>query len=101
MHPSGYANAGSFTLVVMSKLKENVVLEIFSDEELFKQIKRLAFQHYDERKTTEESATEIKRIRCNETDQGLGIQGTSEGHNADQEQHNRNPRRSWIAKKES
>jgi len=101
VHPSGYANAGSFTLVVMSKLDEDFVLKIFSDEERFKQIKRLAYQHYDERKTAEESATEIKGIRHNEPDKGLGIQSTPERHNPDQEQHNRNPKRSWKSKKES
>ena len=99
VHPSGYANAGSFTLVVMSKLDEDFVLKIFSDEQRFKQIKDLAYQHYDERKTAEESATEIKGIRHNETDKGLGIQDTSEGYNSDQEQHNRDTRRSWKSKK--
>ena len=101
VHPSGYANAGSFTLVVMSKLDEDFVLKIFSDEQRFKQIKRLAYQHYDERKTAEESANEIKGIRHNETDQGLGIPSSPEGRNVDQKQYNRNPKRSWKSKKKS
>ena len=101
VHPSGYANAGSFTLVVMSKLDEDFVLKIFSDEERFKQIKRLAYQHYDERKTAEESATEIKGIRHNEPDKGLGIQSPPEGHNPDQEQHHGDTRRQRSFKKKS
>ena len=101
VHPSGFANAGSFTLVVMSKLDEDFVLKIFSDEERFKQIKRLAYQHYDERKTAEESATEIKGIRHNEPDKGLGIQSPPEGYNPDQEQHHGNPRWQRSFKKES
>lgn len=99
MHPSGYANAGSFALVVMSKLDEDFVLKIFSDEQRFKQIKDLAYKHYDERKTAEESATEIKGIGHNETDKGLGLQSTSEGYNSDQEQHNRDTRRQRSFKK--
>ena len=101
VHPSGYANAGSFTLVVMSKLDEDFVLKIFSDEERFKQIKRLAYQHYDERKTAEESATEIKGIRHNETDQRLGLQNPPEGHNPNQEQHHGDTRRQRSFKKKS
>ena len=100
VHNSGYANKGTFMLVVMSKLSESFIKEFWDKEEDFNEIKTLSGKHYDEGKTAEESASEIKRSRSNETDKGLGEQDTSEGYSTDSKQHNRIAKwQRWSEKK--
>ena len=97
-HPSGYANRGTFLLVVLYKIEEAFIREFWDKEDDLNEIKTLAYLHYDEGKTTEESATEIKGIRHNKSDKGLGIQDTPEGCDVDQKQHDRNPKRTGFFK---
>ena len=97
-HPSGYANKGTFLLVVLSKLEESFIREFWNKDEDLNELKTLAYLHYDEGKTTEESTTEIKRIRHNKTAKGLGIQDTSRRCDVDTKQHNRDSKRTGFFK---